>query len=100
MTESSKMQWIRLLWLYSAAMWVVWGLSARGPSNWFIFAVLYVIIGVRSAPRPRIDGLKVVTIVGSFLTQPGTRITVGVLAAIHSIIIRRTQRFSLLPCTW
>jgi hypothetical protein len=94
MTESAKFQWIRLLWLYSAAMWVVWGLSARGPSNWFIFAVLYVIIGVRSAAGPvtRTDGLKVVKTGGSFLTNPGTRMTVAVLAAIHSTIVPLIQR--------
>jgi hypothetical protein len=73
-------------------MWVVWGISGRGPSNWLIFAILYVIIGVRSAPRPRIDGLKVVRIEGSFLTNPGLRMTVGVLAAIHSTIAPLIQR--------
>jgi hypothetical protein len=93
MTESAKFQWIRLFWLYSAAMWVVWGLSARGPSNWFIFAILYVIIGVRSAgPVPRTEGLKVVKTGGSFLTNSGTRLTVAVLAAIHSTIVPLIQR--------
>jgi hypothetical protein len=75
-------------------MWVVWGISGRGPSNWLIFAILYVIIGVRSAAGPvtRTDGLKVVKIEGSFLTNPGMRMTVAVLAAIHSTIVPLIQR--------
>ena len=88
------MQWIRLLWFFSAAMQAVWGVSGRGSSVWPIWAVLYVIIGFQSAAGPvtRTDGLKVVRIEGSFLTNPGTRMTVAVLAAIYSTIVPLIQR--------
>jgi hypothetical protein len=75
-------------------MQAIWGVSGRGVSLWPMWAVLYVIIGVRSGTGPvtRIDGLKVVRIEGSFLTQPGLRMTIAVLAAIQSTILPLIER--------
>jgi len=81
MKATSNAKWILPLWCFAAAMQGVWGISGRGMSLWPIWTVLYVIIGIRSAPRSPVDGLKVVQLQGSFLTSPGTRIVLAVLVA-------------------
>jgi hypothetical protein len=73
----------RLLWLYSASMMAVCGISGHGDSIDFLFAVMYVVIGLSTAP-PRPSGM--------FPPSPRARWALAVIVAITSTlapVIRR-----------
>ena len=85
-----KRRWMfssaRLLWLYSAIMVAVWGVSGRGMSTWPIFAVIYFFFGLFSRPRPSKSP-------DTFLTSPKSWLALAVFAAVHSTLIPVIERW-------
>src|ERR1022692_3702802 len=76
-TESSKLQLVRVAWFYSAVVWAACGILGRVGRTWPVFALAYLVCGLISPGRPPEPKATI-----SFLTSPGLRMAVAGFAAI------------------